>query len=223
MYHSVGRNNVFSTVSPEDFARQMNFLKKGGYNVIGLGDLADILEQKKEIPSKTVVLTFDDGYRDNFIYAWPVLKGHNFSATIFLTTGLVGGVKIKKTGQPMRMLNWLQIDKMFTSGLIDFQPHTVSHPRLTKISQGEGAGEILDSRKAIEDQLANQPRLFAYPYGDYSPAIVDILKNNGFTAAVTVKEGIVKNNSRTLELKRKSVNQKTNIIQFRSKINFGLL
>ncbi len=223
MYHSIGRNNVFSTVSPENFERQMNFLKKGNYNVMGFSKLAALLEQKKEIPNKTVVLTFDDGYSDNFIFAWPVLKRCNFPATIFLTTGLMGGVKIKKTGEQMRMLDWLQIDKMFKSGLIDFQPHTISHPRLTEITPEEATGEILNSQKAVDEQLANQPRFFAYPYGDYNQTIIDILKNSGFRAAVTVKKGIVRNNSPLLELRRKSINQKTNIGQFKAKINFGLL
>ena len=223
MYHSIGRNNVLSTVSPENFERQMVFLKKYNYKVVSLGRLVDILEQKKEIPAKTVVLTFDDGYSDNFIFAWPILRRHNFPATIFLTTGLMGGTTTKKNGEQMRMLDWLQIDKMFKSGLIDFQPHTVSHSRLTEITPEQATAEITDSQRAIGDQLANQPRFFSYPYGSYNPAVVEILKNNGFRAAVSVKEGAVKNNSPILELKRKSVSLKTNISQFKSKINFGLL
>jgi len=223
MYHSIGRNNIFSTVSPEDFERQMNFLKKGDYKVIGLKDLVDILEQGKEIPQKTVVLTFDDGYSDNFIFAWPVLKRCNFPATIFLTAGLIGGVKTSKSGEALRMLDWLQVDKMAKSGIVDFQPHTVNHPHLADISIEEAAREIMDSQKAIADQLNSNPQFFAYPYGNYNQGVIDILKANGFRAALAVKEGMVKANSPFFELKRKSVNRLTTLNRFKSKVNFGLL
>ncbi|MEK9153419.1 MAG: polysaccharide deacetylase family protein, partial [Patescibacteria group bacterium] len=132
MYHSVERNNIPSTVSPENFAQQMAYLQKKQYQVISLASLVDILEKKQPLPAKAVVISFDDGYQDNFIFAWPILQKYNFPATIFLTNGTVGGEKIKKNGQRLKMLAWPEIAKMQNSGLINFQPHTISHPRLSE-------------------------------------------------------------------------------------------
>ncbi|MDD5750405.1 MAG: polysaccharide deacetylase family protein [Candidatus Pacebacteria bacterium] len=224
MYHSTGRNNAPSTVSPENFAKQMAFLEKNRYGVVSLASLVDILEKEEPIPAKTIVLTFDDGYLDNFVFAWPVLKQHGFPATVFLTTGTVGGEKIKKDGQRLKMLGWPEAGKMQKSGLVDFQPHTMSHPRLAQIAKEEAQKEIAGSLVAIEEKLGNRKeRFFAYPYGDYNQDIVDILKANGFRAALTVKRGLVKKDSLLFELARIDLYNNTSLIEFRSKINFGLL
>jgi len=222
MYHSIGRNNVFSTVLPESFERQMNYLKKGNYNVMGLGELVDILEKKQPISAKTVVISFDDGYADNFIFAWPILKRCGFPATIFLTTGLAGGVKIKKTGEQMRMLDWPEIEKMQKSGLVDFQPHTVNHPHLSEVSSEEAQKEIAGSLTTIEERLGKKEKFFAYPYGDYNQDIIDILRTNGFRAALIVKRGLIKQESPLFELPRIAVSLKTSLGQFKSKLNFGI-
>ena len=74
MYHSIDYNKVFFTVKPENFRKQMDYLYRKKYNVIPLLELVDFLKNKKEIPSKTVVLTFDDGYEDNYFNAFPVFK-----------------------------------------------------------------------------------------------------------------------------------------------------
>ena len=216
MYHSIGRNNIFSTVSPEDFERQMNFLKKRDYNVIGLKDLVDILEQEREIPQKTIVLTFDDGYSDNFIFAWPVLKRCNFPASIFLTTGWVGSFCPKKNNEQIRMLDWLQIDKMAKSGLIDFQPHTINHPKLADITLEEVEKEIIGSQKTIAECLNSSPQLFAYPYGSYNQQVIALLKERGFRGAVTIKSGRVTIKDGLFEIRRKGVFSKTSIYQFKS-------
>ena len=156
MYHSIGRNNVFSTVSPENFEKQLCFLKKNNFNVITLSDFWRFLDKEEPLPKKTIILTFDDGYYDNFSYGWPILKRYKFKATIFLTTGLVGGVKIKKSGERLKMLSWQEIEKMQKSGIIDFQPHTQSHPRLTEISPELIQKEIGESKQSIEQALVKK-------------------------------------------------------------------
>ena len=158
MYHSIGRNNVFSTVSPENFEKQLCFLKKNNFNVITLSDLWRFLDKEEPLPKKTIILTFDDGYYDNFSYGWPILKRYKFKATIFLTTGLVGGVKIKKSAEPLKMLSWQEIEKMQKSGIIDFQPHTQSHPRLTEISPELIQKEIGESKQSIEQALVKKAK-----------------------------------------------------------------
>ena len=221
MYHSVGRNEIPSTVSPKNFAKQMAYLKEKQYQVISLANLVDILEKKQPWPTKAVVLSFDDGYADNFIFAWPILWQYNFPATIFLTAGTIGGEKIKKTGERLPMLAWPEIEKMQKSGLVDFQPHTQSHPRLSEISQAEAQKEITESQAVIKEHLGGEAQFFAYPYGVYNQSIIDILKANGFIAALTVSRGLVKQESQLFELPRMAVSLKTSLAQFKSKLNFG--
>lgn len=221
MYHSVGRNNIPSTVSPENFAQQMAYLKEKRSQVISLANLADILEKKQPWPAQAVVLTFDDGYADNFTFAWPILQKYNFPATIFLTTGTVGGEKIKKTGERLPMLAWPEIAKMQKSGLIDFQPHTISHPRLSEISLGEAQKEISQSRAVIQERLGKEARFLAYPYGAYNQEVIDLLRQNDFRAALTVERGLVKRASSLFELPRLAMFLKTSLNQFKSKLNFG--
>ena len=209
MYHSVDRNNVFFTVNPEMFKKQMKYLKDKGYNVIKLSDLVSLLEFNKELPKKTVVLTFDDGFDDNYTNVFPVLKKYNFPATIFLITGLVNKEMNNSQNIPLKILNWEQIQEMHQSGLIDFQPHTVNHQELNE-------NEIVNSKKDIEEKLNKKCEYFAYPRGVYNDEVIEILKNNGFKASRTVENGKVNKDDDLFKLKRVSVNSTTSLIQFKA-------
>ena len=211
MYHSVAHNNVFFTVKPEIFEKQMQYLKDYNYNVIKLSDLINFLESNKELPKKTVVLTFDDGFEDNYSNVFPILKKHNFPATIFLITGLVNEEMNNSQNIPLKILNWEQIQEMHESGLIDFQPHTVSHQELNE-------KEIIDSKKEIEEKLNKKCKFFSYPRGVYNNEIIDILKNNGFRASRTVKKGKVNKGDDLFKLKRISINSTTSLIQFKANL-----
>lgn len=210
MYHSVSDNNLFFTVKLGDFERQMNYLCKENFNVIGLAQLFDYLKNKREIPAKTVVLTFDDGYEDNYSNAFPVLKKYNFPATIFLTKG----------DTQLKMLNREQIKEMHDSGLIDFEPHTINHPKLSKTDLKEAEKEILESKKIIEKELNKKCRFFAYPYGDYNEKIIDIVKNN-FELALTVEKGKVDLSGKLFEIKRNSIDSAVAFNQFKYIVKFG--
>lgn len=221
MYHSVDYNPVFFTVKPEEFQRQMNYLYEKKYNVVSLNQLLKYL-QAKNIPPKTIVLTFDDGYEDNYFNVFPILKKYNFPAIIFLTTGFIGKEIPNSAGIPLRALNWYQIREMHNSGLIDFQPHTMSHPKLTKISLENAKKEILESKKIIEEKLNKECHFFSYPHGNFNEEIKEILRKNDFWAAVTIKEGLVSLNDDFLVLKRNSVDSTTNMLQFKGKISFSI-
>ena len=211
MYHSVAHNNVFFTVKPEIFEKQMQYLKNHNYNVIKLSDLINLLESDKELPKKTVILTFDDGFEDNYSNVFFILKKHNFPATIFLITGLVNEEMNNSQNIPLKILNWEQIQEMHESGLIDFQPHTVSHQELSE-------KEIIDSKKEIEEKLNKKCKFFSYPRGVYNNEIIDILKNNGFRASRTVKKGKVNKGDDLFKLKRVSINSTTSLIQFKANL-----
>src|SRR5690606_33830606 len=132
----------------------------------------DILKKGENMPNKVVVITFDDGYEDNLKNAVPILEKYGFMATVFLTTGWIGDKNhLTKHGNKLSMLDWDQIKEIHTTGLIDFQPHTVSHPRLSKIDPNQAKKEMIDSKKEIEDRLDKKCWAFAYPYGDFNKEI----------------------------------------------------
>lgn len=223
MYHSIDYNPVFFTMRPEGFQKQMNYLFKKNYNVVALNKLIEYIKNKN-IPPKTVVLTFDDGYEDNYFNAFPVLKKYNFPATIFLATGFVGKKKISKSkGISFQMLNWQQIKEMHNSGLIDFEPHTMSHPKLNQIPLKKAKKEILESKEIIEQNLDKKCRFFAYPYGKYNQEIKESLKKNKFWAAVAIKEGLVLSHDDLFNLKRNSVDSLVSFIQFKGKLNYSVI
>jgi len=218
MYHSVGYNDVFFTVKPEEFKKQMDYLAAHHYHVVSLTSLAECLLRKEEISPKTVVLTFDDGYEDNYFNVFPLLKEYNFPATIFLATGFVGKEKYSSSKIPLQILNWRQIGEMHDSGLIDFEPHTVSHIKLHTISPEEARKEISESQNIIEQNLNKKCRFFAYPSGKYNQEIKDVLRRNDFMAAAAEREGLVSQNEDLFALKRNSIDSSVGFIRFRGKL-----
>lgn len=179
MYHSINTNLAGKSklvVSPEAFERQMNFLKKNNYNVLSLEKLADLIRNKAKIPAKTVVLTFDDGYEDNYTYAFPILKKYGFPATVF--------VIVDEAGLKNR-LNWDEIKTMQNSGLVVIGSHTLKGDALTKIdSTEELKRQISDSKRVLEEKIGRKVNTFSYPIGAFNDKIKKLVMDAGYKAAV---------------------------------------
>ncbi|PJA32819.1 MAG: hypothetical protein CO185_01595 [Candidatus Zambryskibacteria bacterium CG_4_9_14_3_um_filter_42_15] len=135
MYHSIGENNLFFTVNGGEFEKQMAYLMRENFNVVSLKKLEEYLK-KKSIPLKTIAITFDDGYKDNLLNALPVLKKYNFPATVFVMTGDIGKTRNVR-GHDFDMLTQEDILILARSGLIDIEPHSVTHPKLSKLNREE--------------------------------------------------------------------------------------
>lgn len=184
MYHSVSPQaspeNLLA-ISSQTFERQMHFLKDQGYNVIPLGSLAGLIQDKKRIPPKTICLTLDDGYKDNYIYAFDILKKYNLPAAIFIITNEVG--------RPDR-LSWEEIKQMRDSGIITFGSHCLGPEPLTKInSEQEVKREIFDSKKILEEKLGIKVNAFSYPEGRFNSRIRQLVIDAGYTLAVSTNPG----------------------------------
>jgi len=222
MYHSVGENNLFFNVESKEFIRQIEYLKRKKFNIISLSQLVEWIEKKQVIPKKTVVLTFDDGYQNNHSNVWPILKEYDFPVTIFLAVDLID----QKIGDSQKivldMLNWPQIQEMDQSGLIDFQPHTLTHSELSQINPMEAKREIEESKRIVQEKLNKKCNFFAYPRGNFNQEVVDILKESGFKAGLTIKSGLVSENVDLFKLPRQSINSKTNFEEFKTKLKFNL-
>ncbi len=188
MYHSVGEPVAASENLNMDmfiFEKQMKFLHDRGYNVISLSDLADILKGRKRLPPKTVVLTFDDGYENNYTLVFPVLKKYNFPATIFVITDLAGREK-EFYGHVYKFLDRRMIKDMSDSGLVSIGSHTLNHVLLTNIKDESALrAEIFRSKAILENMTKRPVELFSYPSGVYDRHIECLVHEAGYKAAVT--------------------------------------
>ncbi len=186
MYHSVTpqttRENKIE-VTVKAFERQMRFLKEHNYNVVPLETARDLIKNKKKIPSRTVAITFDDGYKDNYIYAFPIFKKYNFPATIFII--------INEVGRPEGdRLSWDEIRVMQDSGIITIGSHTLSHPILTEVNSGQRLkNEIFDSKMILEEKLGKKITIFCYPSGRFNAKLRQLVIDAGYQMAVATKPG----------------------------------
>ncbi|MDD2679413.1 MAG: polysaccharide deacetylase family protein [Candidatus Omnitrophica bacterium] len=187
MYHSVSPEpNPYMkllTVKPETFRRQMRFLKERHYNVVPLVEIADLIKNNKKIPPRTLAITFDDGFKDNYTYAFPMLKEYNFPATIF--------VVINEIGRPEQdRLSWDDIAVMQASGLITFGVHTLTHPYLPgATSQAALQKEIAGSKKILEEKLGRKADSFCYPGGRFDAKSRQAVIAAGYSVAVASNPG----------------------------------
>lgn len=215
MYHSVSsRKKYFATVSPQAFEQQMAYIARTGRPVISLSELTRRLAAREPLGG-SIVLTFDDGYRDNYTAAFPVLKKHRFPATIFVTTDLIG----EKDTRGLEHLNVADMKEMEESKLIAIEPHTKSHPKLSMLSATAARDEIAGSKSVIEEILGKRTGAFAYPFGDFNDWVVRLLRDAGFDVSVTVVEGTAGPNDDPYRLKRNSIDSSTSFAQFKGKLS----
>lgn len=209
MYHKVnpdpGVGGYGLRVSPRSFEKQMAYLSRSGYQSISLNDLADHFEKGRPLPSRPVIITFDDGYLDNYTYAYPILKKYGMTATIFVVAGTVGGVnEFDYNGgrQPKnKMAGWQELKEMVEGG-IAIGAHTLRHTHLANLKPDEARHEILEGRKILEEALSRPVDVFCYPYGNYDRDTVSIVREAGFRAAVTTEQGLGKYQEGPYTLKR---------------------
>lgn len=195
MYHSIDyaadkENRMI--IAPETFARQMKFLHDHRYNVIPVAEAVSYIRQQKA-PPKTVAITIDDGYADNYRYAYPVLKQYNIPATIFVIVSLVG-----REG----FLNWDEIREMSDSGIIDIESHTVSHPWLTGEKDEALKKELEDSKQILEEKLGKSVSFLCYPMGGYDERVKRAAKEAGYKAAFATKPARLSPDCDVYEIKR---------------------
>jgi peptidoglycan/xylan/chitin deacetylase (PgdA/CDA1 family) len=192
-YHKVDNQPLALSLSPQEFDEQMSYLAENGYNTISPDQLSAYLKYGRPLPDKPVLITFDDGYRDNYTNAFPILKKYGFTATIFLVTSLVG--------HDDRFLTWDQVREMQKSGFT-FGSHTVNHLALTKLTDEQVQSELVESSREIERELGTRPRYFAYPTGAYNRQLAEMVRQAGYRAAFTIRYGQVGLNSDPFALER---------------------
>lgn len=194
MYHNVqsyARPNP-NSVSPENFVRQMSYLKEHGFQVISLAELIEGIKAGRSFSRKNVVITFDDGYENNYQYGFAILKKFGYPATIFVISDLVG-----QAGY----LTWEEIKEM-QKFKIDVGGHTRRHAYLPDIPTEKQQDEIAGSKRILEENLGWTVSTMSYPSGGFNEQIKDIAKQAGYVGACTTNRGHERSNKDVYELKR---------------------
>ncbi len=193
-YHNIGYEKVGHFVSPDNFTKQMQYIKKNGYEVITFDELVKGIKNKKIFKRNTVVLTFDDGYKDNFENALPVLKRFGFPAIVFLITDFIGNKN--------NFLNWDEI-RLMSKDNISFGGHTKTHFYLGNAQDDKSTREqIAGCKKVIEQEISTPVDYFCYPTGGFNETAKEIVKASGYKGACTTNRGLFRFNKDVYELKR---------------------
>ena len=207
MYHSIDNSAVGKEklkVSPKDFEKHLKYLSTKGYKSITLRDLKQYIEGKKIFEYKPVVVTFDDGYRNNIKNAIPILKKYGFSAVFFIATAYVGEKSlwdVAKEDDAQSMMDWDEIKTLVKNGL-EIGSHTVTHADLVKINKSALLKELTESKKILEDKLNIKINTVSYPYGHYNNEVIKAVKLAGYEIGVATLHGINRKGENPLVIKR---------------------
>jgi peptidoglycan/xylan/chitin deacetylase (PgdA/CDA1 family) len=182
------------SVTPDAFAAQMDYLTTNGYHPVRLVDLADFMLNGTPLPDKPIVLTFDDGYTDNYQNAFPVLKRFKIPATFFVIADFV---EEKRWGY----MSWAQLDEMAKAGM-EIGSHTLDHLDLRSKSRTFQTNEIIGSMNLIEKRITSAVLSFSYPAGRYDANTIAVLRSSGYLSAVTEIQGTRQSSNAIFELRR---------------------
>lgn len=196
-YHRFGDNRYRSTnTSLEVFEQHLSYLKDNQYTVLTFGGAMERWKNNTAFPAKTVVITIDDGYSSFYENGWPLLKKYGFAATIFIQTDLVGHKDF---------ISWAQFAELQKAG-IEIQNHSDMHDFFVNYSDAERVAkfreDLIKSTALIEQNLGKKPEYYVYPYGEWTKDMVQVLKENGYSAALVQNSGLFCETSDPFEIPR---------------------
>lgn len=177
-YHQINPSEKSPlTVPTDDFEAQMQYLNNHGYNTISPDELQGFLLDGRPLPDNPILITFDDGYADNYQYAYPILKEHNMKASIFLVSDFMGRFD--------NYLTWDQVYEM-SENHIYMGSHTLSHFELTPLEQRELVNQLVGGKLAVEWKTFKFCEYIAYPGGFYNQQVLSEVKKAGYKGGFTV-------------------------------------
>jgi peptidoglycan/xylan/chitin deacetylase (PgdA/CDA1 family) len=220
MYHAVGGPTEAPSryvVPQQRFGRQMAWLRRAGYHILGLSDLVRLRADHRVPAPRSVILTFDDGYADNWSVALPILRHHGFPATIFLVSGVLGQAAVWTSDPALRgrpLLTVEQVQALLAAGM-DVGAHTKTHVALTEVRSADDLQrEVRGSREDLERQLGRRVSLFAYPFGDFDDEVAEQVRGAGFDAACCSRSGINDPVVAPYELRRVEIRGTDSLLSF---------
>ena len=192
-YHKIANEHKSLSVTLDDFEQHMKWLQEYGFTCITPGQLYDFVANGADLPEKPVLITFDDGYKDNYTNAFPIMKKYGMKGTIFVVTGFLGVYD--------NYLTWDQANELLEAGF-NIESHTYSHKSMTEASDEDITKELVKSRQTIKEKLGIDSDFMAYPTGTYNLHIAELVKESGYKGAFTIKYDNVSRDSNVYALER---------------------
>ena len=189
MYHKIdhipaGARHVRNYVLPDQFAAQLDALRRWGYQTISFADWLAHRAGAAPLPRRPIILTFDDGYRSTHDIAWPLLRRFAFTGTVFLVSDLIGKTNTWDADEIQEpLLDEPEIAAMQAAG-ITFESHGRTHAPLTTAGADRALDELASSRGALTQRLGRPVRVMCYPYGKHNAAVRALTQRAGYEAAV---------------------------------------
>lgn len=228
MYHHISpvKGDMVS-VTPSVFEGQMRHIRDAGYRTLSLDELIGFMEGSFKPDRKSVAITFDDGYLDNYIYAYPVLKACGLKAAVFIVSdwvdkaslspdraGVVEEYKKKplthaqtkalvEIGELGRVsVDWSMVEDMRSSSLVEFHSHTKTHASADRLETSGLIEELAGSKRRIEEKLGADCQYLCWPKGRYTSAAVEAAASAGYKGIFTTIPGVAQKGADPLHVKR---------------------
>lgn len=222
MYHSVSDDSQCQSVTRANFRKQMKYLASE-YEVIPLKKIPEILLGGQKPKEKLAVITFDDGYKDNYDFAFPILREFQLPATIFVATNYIGrdDFNLKYGFPPKEMLSWNEIKEMSRNNNVDIGSHTMSHQILSKLSLPEAKEEVGQSKRTLEAHIRQPVQTLSYPNGqitDFTSDIEYLVKELGYSCACSTIWGTFQTSANLFALHRIRVDGNDTLFDFKWKL-----
>jgi peptidoglycan/xylan/chitin deacetylase (PgdA/CDA1 family) len=231
MYHSLSVNSekdvaayYKTNTDPLIFRQQMRQLAAEGFKTMDLMQVIARLQNDRPFAEKTIVITFDDGFRDFYTHGFPILKEHGFDATVFLPTAFIGNDR--RSFKNIECLTWPEVRELRKAG-VGFGSHTVNHPQLKDLPRKEIERELVESKVEIEQQTGEPMSAFCYPYAfpqenkSFARDFRELLIQSGYAGCVTTELGRVRPGDDPYRLKRLPANSLDDPALFRAKLEGG--
>lgn len=220
MYHQVAPRPLpvlrKYVVTPKAFAAHMKWLAMTGYVPITLDTLIAHRTGRCPLPSRPIVITFDDGFQDCVEYAVPILQTLGFTAIFYLVAGLVGKTSrwlLPERGIELPLMDWTAARRLEAAG---FQcgSHTMNHLHLAEVPAAVCRNELLSSRYVLEDHLGHEVRHLAYPFGSFNERVRDLAAETGYRSASSVRIALSPPGDDSLALHRVPVTGQDSLLDF---------
>jgi len=199
------------------FAEQMRHLHEAGYRTVTMAQAAQRMTHPQiEWPQRPVVITFDDGYADNFLHAYPAMARYGFVGVFFVPTQFLQDPPTAEHPDD-RSMRWINLEELLKAGH-EIGSHSVTHRRLASLSVEEVQREVGESKRILEQQLKHPITSFCYPSGDYNALVKHAVEASGYLAACTVEPGANAPGADLFALKRTEVSAFDTLRDFNKKL-----
>lgn len=184
MFHDIRENPLnFMDVQVEDFKKQLDWIKSEGWQTLSMDEFISYVEEGKNFPKKSLLLTFDDGYAGIWDYAAPELEKRNMKATFFIVPR---SLDVKKGNYPHITTEQLKI--LAKNPLFSIGSHSMTHPYLNQLNDEQKTEEIGHSKKILEEIIGKKVKSFAYPTGAYDKSVIKKIIFDGYSVAFAVQD-----------------------------------